>query len=98
MSTTQQEQLNLQMNVNDQHKQRSGNETTSQEILNSPFNITGNEDMGYFITLGRLRLTEPTKTIEETNKYFETHKDHIIVNMTVALVQIQIENLKTTNK
>lgn len=42
-----------------------------KRIGRSPFEIVGNKERGYFVVLGKYRITEPEKTIEEVEKYMK---------------------------
>jgi len=84
-------QSNTQEDTNNSHY---SNELLKREkIKNTPFEIIGNEEIGYFIAMGKFRLTQPEETIEQTFEKLITHQYEIITNMIIALAE-EIANQK----
>lgn len=73
MTQTNSELLNLHTTTESKntHKQQSNSELIHTEDVGS-FKIVGNEERGYFVSLGKYRLTEARTTIEECKKLIET--------------------------
>jgi len=70
-------------------------------LKNTPFELVGNQETGYFIALGRFRITEPAPTKEEAKLKLSEERWNIITQMittlTDAMIKINNEN-KTQNK
>lgn len=56
-----------------------------EQIQNTPFTITGNQETGYFVRLGRLRLTEHYDKISECRKIVEEKQWDFICNLIISL-------------
>lgn len=97
----QKELLSIQSNAGNIHKPPSG-ETTSTEhgndeehntellqrikIQNAPFEVVGNEEIGYFIAFGKYKLTTNYNTIEEAQQRIEYDKWEIMINLIIIIV------------
>lgn len=57
-----------------------------REIKGTPFTLTGNEDQGYFLTLGNYRLTEAKETPEEATEEIESNTWNIISRLVAAYI------------
>lgn len=58
---------------------------THEEIKNTPFHISGNDEKGYFIRMGGYKLTEERSTPREAEKLLTSHRWHIILTMMAAI-------------
>lgn len=65
------------------------------EIEDTPFQIVGNEEKGYFVAFGKYRVGEVVETKEEALKYFNIKSWNIFINTITAC--IDIHNTKNTN-
>lgn len=70
-------------------------------IQNTDFEIVGNNELGWILTLGKFKLTEPTPNIEEVHKFLIEQPWKVTLRLTYAVVkaiqQENIEQLKTNN-
>lgn len=81
--------------VNGQQNKENSSELLHQEkIVGTPLTIVGNEDKGYFIALGRYRLTEPIETIDAAYGLLESQQWNIISNMIATMISINEEMKK----
>lgn len=63
-----------------------GEELIHRETIdNTPYEIIGNKDNGYIIALGKYKLTEPRKTIEEAKEQLEIEKWNIIIRTIITI-------------
>jgi hypothetical protein len=62
-------------------------EITRQQIRNTPFQIIGNDTLGYFVALGRFRISEKIPNINDVQEYVEEHKWEITMNCISAALQ-----------
>lgn len=85
-------------NENSGHKEKSGNENTElihrEKVERTPFYIVGNEEQGYFLTMGKYRLTEAARTIEEVKEQLETNMWDIILKLVLTSHELVISNLQ----
>lgn len=58
-----------------------------EKIPNSPFYAIGSDELGYFISIGAYRLTEPQKTLEEAKDLLNTHQWQIMASLIVTMYQ-----------
>lgn len=65
---------------------------TDEQIENTPFVLRWREEKGWFLTIGAARITEPTKTAEETITKLETNKWEIIAGMIVHVTNLLLKN------
>lgn len=65
---------------------------TDEQLENMPFVLRWRENKGWFITIGDMRLTEPTETKEETLSLLETDKWRIIAGMIVHVTNLLLKN------
>lgn len=56
-----------------------------EQIQQTPFTITGNPETGYFIRLGRLRLTEYYDSIAECKEIIDKKQWDFICNLIISL-------------
>lgn len=89
MSTKQQEQLRSQMNAEDQIKLESGELIHREQVENTPFWIVGNEENGYFLTIGKYRITEHRTSIDGVKNDLENKKWYIILTL-IGIITEQI--------
>lgn len=57
-------------------------------IDGTPFHIVGNEEVGYFLTMGRYRLTDHYDTITEAETALERDFWDIILHMIITVIDI----------
>lgn len=68
-------------------------------IDDTDFEIVGNDELGYILTLGRFKLTEPLQTKEQVVDYLNQNPWKITIALTYAVVKaIQEANLSNLNK
>lgn len=94
---SQRQKLHTLNNTEDQGKQNSLN---SEELIerkqmeNTPFWICGNIETGYWLTLGKWRLTEPVKDMDTVEMEVKTNKWNIIVKLIICINNdIKTENI-----
>lgn len=63
-----------------------------KEIKNTPFEIVGNPEQGYFLALGRFRLTNPEKTKDEVLIKLRQDRWNIITTMIATIADTMITN------
>lgn len=79
-----------------QHKPPSGNTTDNdqddndqlierEQIPNTPFWIIGNKTDGYYLVMGKYRLTEVKNTKEEVKTHLLENIWHVILSMIIAV-------------
>lgn len=79
------EQSSGQMNV--ENKNTYNKELVSRKkIPNTPFEIIGNEERGYFLAFGKYKLTPDIKTEEDVIMYLEETSWYIIVNIIAIML------------
>lgn len=85
------EQLLSSMNAKETHTKAS--ELISREqIKNTPFDLAGNEEHGYFIGAGKYRFTEPRPTKEEALNDLDELQWLIIANMIAAFSESMLNS------
>lgn len=91
MQTPHADTLKLQSNVDDNHKQNSGNEPLIKwkQIPGTPFNILY-KDNTYTLTLGNNLITTGFNTEEELVKHIAANE----WNITTTLIMIIIQKMK----
>lgn len=78
-------------------KEQSGNENIPdldenkqlidrEPIPNSPFELIGNEQVGYWASMGLFRLNAPTRTKEETIEIIEERGWEILINVICGIM------------
>lgn len=82
---TQKDILHTQTNAEDNPNLKSSELIHREDIPNTPFKISGNEDKGYFITLGKYKLTNNYITIEQAKDAILTNQWTIIMNMIILI-------------
>lgn len=89
-----QELLNTQLNVEGiSNKENSNYELVSTEAIEgTPFHVVGEEEKGYFISLGRYRVSEVQKTKDEALEELYKNMWYIIMNVIITTVDILKEN------
>lgn len=88
---TQKELLQSQTNVDEfQDKPNSSNLVIREEIKGTPFHLINYNNEGWFVALGKYRMTETGKDKEELIKMVE-NKDWTLILDTIAVLT---ENVK----
>jgi hypothetical protein len=84
-----QESLNELTNAEgSQNKLNYGEEIIEKDrIPNTPFDVIGNTKLGYFIALGRFRISEKIQEKYTAENYLEDHKWEITMNCISAALQ-----------
>lgn len=93
-------------NIQSIAEENQTNSNSSEELIEreqlegTPFEVIGNHTQGYFISIGKFRITEIKKTRKELIEHLEKEKWTIICNMIATMIAIdaelkkQDENLK----
>lgn len=86
--------------VENQNKENSSEELLEREAIEgTPFYIVGNHDIGYFLTLGKHRLTEPDKDILSVYSKLKNNMWDIILKLVITSHQLVAEEImKSQNK
>lgn len=99
MSTSQQEQLNTQKNVEEQHNSSSSNHLWEREqIHGSPYWINGNIEQGYMITFGKWQLTDKVPSKLDAILYLENNKYDIILKTILCVIDMKLGRTKDEDK
>lgn len=94
MSTKQQELLQSQTSVENSN---SDNNNSLPELLtiepleNTPFKVVGNDETGYFIALGKYKITNHYEDATKAIEYLKTNQWNVIISMVGAI--LKAENL-----
>lgn len=82
----QQELLNTQNNVEESLPSQQSSEMAEMDVIEgTPFTVVGNEERGYFIAIGKFRISEVKPTREEAECLLSTDRWNVIVNLIVTL-------------
>lgn len=74
--------LNTQLNAEESPtKQKSSELVEREQIVDTPFWIIGNKETGYFLTMGKYRLTEPMKTKTAVRTYLRANTWNVTLQM-----------------
>lgn len=84
----QQESFNAHTNANESNSQ-SSELVTREDVTGSPFKIIGTEH-GYFLALGKYRLTENCETKEEITELLTEEMYNIILKVLAILIPAEI--------
>lgn len=87
----QSELLNTQTSAdeNQNREQSSNTELIHRErVIGTPFSVVGNEESGYFVTLGMYKISPHYPTLNEAKEAVEQDKWDIIINVFYALHQL----------
>jgi hypothetical protein len=90
-STTpeQPEQSNGTYSVNETPNKNSTETIHRHRIENTPFDVIGNEERGYFLAFGKYRITQPKPTIEETEKQLQENMWPIICDVMTIIATLE---------
>lgn len=87
MNTKHAELLNLQQSVDENPNRENSSELIHREaVQGSPFYIIGNKEMGYFLTFGKYRLTEPQETIVKVREILYNDMWNIVTNLCLCII------------
>lgn len=87
--------LNTQTSTEEVHKKNSNLELiTMDEVPGTPFKITGTEEKGYFLTLGKYRLTEYYETKTEALDRLILEQWTIMLRIITIVTEDEIERSK----
>lgn len=75
-------------------KQPSTELKVNKHIEGTGFHIVGNDEYGYFITLGPYKLTPPRKTVEECETMIANRDWDVIVGLVGATVEAYKQEMK----
>lgn len=99
MKRAQSELLNTQgIAGDDQNKENSGELLERHEVPGSPFTIVGNKEQGYFLTMGKYRLTDAYQDVDGVIWGLENEKWEIIFNLIITLIKSTEELRNLENK
>lgn len=59
-----------------------------KKIANTPFEIVGNEERGYFLAFGIFRISESKQTPEEVEEILKNETWFVIANMISAYMEV----------
>lgn len=91
--------LNTQNNAEENTNNSNSSEIIEREqIENSPFTIVGNQETGYFITMGPYRLHEPVATKEDVMNYLLRNTYNVILDMIIIVNEINKNSKKSTQE
>lgn len=74
------------------------NNSNSSELLgrmsieNTPFEIVGNKEMGYFAALGKFRITVPYQTPEEVQRFIDNNTYTVMLTILQILIPAEIKH------
>lgn len=86
---TQRDLLNTQLSAEDQLNSTSS-ELNHNELYKI-FRIVGNDQIGYVITVGKYRVSNPTKTIEESKQIIDNDDWEFRTSVFSAIYETYIE-------
>lgn len=95
-----QELLNTQTSVEETTESRGNYSNKNTELVHrekiegTPFYIIGNEDEGYFVAMGKYRLTEPEETVTAAMDKLITNQWDIILKMVLTSHELVISNIE----
>lgn len=88
------ELLNTQTSVENTDKKPSSTEIVQRiEVENSPLVLVGNDEDGWYVTLGRYRLSKRHMTEEAARKALQAEMWNIIMRMTYLITENQISSI-----
>lgn len=79
------ELLNSQLSAKDQLSSDSTELFTREQIEKTPFWIIGDETNGYFLVMGKYRLTQGHKTPQEVKNHLQENMWDIILTMALVI-------------
>lgn len=59
---------------------------TRKKVKGTPFEIIGQENVGYWVSMGIFRLSEPTETLEEAEELVKTPTWDMIINVICGII------------
>lgn len=68
-----------------------------QQVRNTPFWIVGNKIDGYYLLMGKYRLSEVFNTIDEVQQWHEQNTWNIILSMIIAVNHTDKQLVETPN-
>lgn len=78
------------------NKDNSSKLVTNEPIARTPFRLCGGEEIGYFITWGHYRLTEPETTTEKALLKLDDEAWMVASTLAMAItLEVEKERLKT---
>ena len=64
---------------------------SNEPIDGTPFHLVGSEEVGYFISLGKYRLTEPSKKEEDALMKLSSEKWQIVARLVAAYIDFDTQ-------
>lgn len=61
----------------------------NRPIKGTPFTLSGNEEIGYFLSIGKYRITEPTYTPQEAIEKLDTETWEIVSRLCAAYIDFE---------
>lgn len=94
------ESSNGQTNAEENPHSRNYSLIHREKVPNTPFEIVGNEETGYFLALGRYKLSQPTPTIDEAYAKLIDEQWNIILNLVTLTHEVILNEMasKTPEK
>lgn len=77
--------LNTQLNADENQNKEASSIFHREEIPNSPFVIVGEQSQGFYMLMGRYRMTPAMSTPEEVKTYAEKNLWNIILQMALSV-------------
>lgn len=81
------------MNVEEPHKQNSGQLIERYQIPGSPYWVIGDEEKGYYLRFGKYKFTENMQSIQEVEEHYEENKANVILQ-TILAVTTEVQTNK----
>lgn len=89
--TKHRELLNTQLNADETLNKDSGELIHREKIENTPFYLVGTEEKGYFLTMGKYKLTENQPTKQQALNDLTNERWNIVMRMS-AIIHESIAN------
>lgn len=95
----QQDKLYMSANVDPQNKPKSSSQLMiNEKIGNSPIFVNGNEEQGYWASLGYYRLTEATPNKQDIIDAVTERDWNIIIGIVAAMLDIEKQHASIQDK
>lgn len=88
----QQEALHTLTNADaNQDKEPSSELLERITVPGSPFTVCGNQEMGYFLTMGKYRLSEAQESKDAVLEYLDKEHYNVVFNLIITLQKATAE-------
>lgn len=82
------ELLKLQSNADSDPNSTPSSELIERvEVVGTPFHVIGNEEKGYFLSIGKYRLTENRKTKDDALAEMNSNMWNIMMNLCIIIYE-----------